>query len=151
MSITGLVSLVSMPCVSLLLVALGITSVVVLSYKLLVDQDEIRNLRERMKQIKQKVIEVQKRKDMEELNRLLEEMSKINFKYMKHTIKPMIVSLAILVTVFPLLSKAYTGMAVAKLPFEAPLIGDKLSWIAWYVLASLTVGWVIRRALGVDE
>ena len=150
MEITSLIVLVSKPTVSLFLVALSVSLTIVLSYKIFVDLESLNEAKKKLKKLQERLIEVQREKNVKEANRIIDEMTKINKVFIKESIKPMIVSLILLVTVFPVLSKVYTGKVVAKLPFSLPFVGSQLSWIGWYIIVSLTITWILKRLLGVE-
>ncbi|MCD6402885.1 MAG: DUF106 domain-containing protein [Candidatus Aenigmarchaeota archaeon] len=150
MDITGLVVIVSQPFMSLFLIALAVSLIIILSYKFFVNLEKLNEAKKKMKQLQKTLIDAQKSNDVERMKKIVEEITEVNKVFMKESIKPMIISLILLVTIFPIISKMYTGKIVARLPFSLPWIGSELSWIGWYIIVSVTITWILRRLLGVD-
>ena len=84
------------------------------------------------------------------MNRFLNDLMKTNNDYMKQTFKTMIISLVIISLFLPWLANHYAISQVAKLPFNLPVIGAKMTWIYWYALVSLMAGWVARKIFGAE-
>ena len=135
---------------SLFLIALAVSLIIILSYKFFVNLEKLNEAKKKMKQLQKTLIDAQKSNDVERMKKIVEEITEVNKVFMKESIKPMIISLILLVTIFPIISKMYTGKIVARLPFSLPWIGSELSWIGWYIIVSVTITWILRRLLGVD-
>jgi uncharacterized membrane protein (DUF106 family) len=138
------------PMASLFVVSAILTLVVVGLNRALVNKDVAKQLKDRMEEIREKLTQAQKIGNTEEANRFLSELMDINSSYMKQSFKVLIASTVVLLLVLPWMQYKYTGSAVAALPFDAPFIGSGLSWVLWYVLVSFTIGWVVRKLLGLE-
>ena len=124
--------------------------IVVLTYRFFIDRNLVKKLKEEMKDIKERVMEAQIKGDLKEVNKMINEMTKLNATYMKQMIKPMMITTFILILVFPWIKHTYSGKTVVELPFKLPGGGTGLSWIWWYIIVSFTIGWVLRKILGVE-
>jgi len=142
------------PHISLLIVSSIITVLVILLNRVFVNDKLVKEIKQKMENIREQLTRAQKEGNTEEANKFLSEMMKTNSEMMKHTFKGLIVSLVILSLFLPWIKNTYEvtykGVAVAKLPFTLPFIGSNLDWIIWYVLVSLTIGWVFRKMIGAD-
>lgn len=138
------------PHISLLIVSAILTLVVIILNKLTIKKDLVRDMKKRMEEIRESLTKAQKDGNREEANKFLSEMMKANSQYMRQTFKTLIVSTVVLALFLPWLTHKYGGSAVATLPFSLPFIGSNLSWIYWYILVSLTIGWVVRKLLEVE-
>jgi len=134
------------PHISLLIVSAILTLIVVVLNKLTIKRDLVKNIKTKMEEIRESLTKAQKEGNMEEANKFLSEMMKVNSQYMKQTFKALIISLIVISIFLPWLKYKYEGSAVA-IPFSLPLIGSSLSWLYWYILISITIGWVARKLL----
>jgi uncharacterized membrane protein (DUF106 family) len=142
------------PHISLIIISAFVTVLVLLINKAFVNTKLIKEIKQKMENIREQLTRAQKEGNTEEANKFLSEMMKTNSEMMRHSFKGMIISLVVLSLFLPWIKHTYEvtykGVAVAKLPFTLPYIGSSLDWILWYILVSLTIGWVIRKLLGVD-
>ena len=136
------------PIISLLIVSSLLTVLVLGLNRIVTNRKLIKEIKDKMQDVREKLTAAQKAGDKENANKFLAEMMNINNRYMKQTFKAMIVSLVVLGLFLPWLKYKYDGMTVAILPFSLPLIGSSLSWIYWYILVSFAVGWVAGKFLG---
>ena len=72
----------------------------------------------------------------------------INNQYLRQTFKVMIVTLLVVLILFPWASTRFSEMSVAVLPFALPVMGTNLNWIVWYILISITGSWLLRKFIG---
>ena len=135
---------------SVLIISAALTLLVLGINRLLINKDVAREIKNRMAEIKEKLNHAQKLGDKENANKLMNEMMKTNTEYMKHTFRALIVSMVVISLVLPWVGQKYKGLAVATLPFNLPIVGASLDWIWWYVLVSLTLGWLANKLLGVS-
>jgi len=149
--------LVLNPMVSLTIMAFIISFIVVISYKKLIDKELLMQTKKRMKKLKEMTVEAQKSKDLTKIEVITKEMMELNKVYLKEVIKPLIVSLLVLIIFFPWMSSRFSGMVVLKLPFikttgnfKDIIVGNGLGWVGWYIIVSLTIGWILRKSLGVE-
>lgn len=138
------------PAISLFIIASFITVLVIVLNRFATNKKAMKEIKERMQDIREQLTAAQKIGDKENIDKFLSEMMSINNEYMKHMYKGLFVSLIVIGIFLPWLKHAYSATAVASLPFSVPLIGSELSWILWYILVSFTMGWVIRKLLGFD-
>ena len=138
------------PILSLLLVSTLLTIIVILINRIFVNKDLLKNIKNRMDEIRENLTKAQKDGRSEDASKLLSDMMKSNNEYMKHTLKALIISLVVIALFFPWIQYKFQGMNVATLPFSLPLIGSQLNWVWWYILISLAMGWVIKKLLEGD-
>jgi len=98
-------------------VAVTIFSVIVLIlinifYRILINQQAAKDLKARTKELNKKMREEQKAGNKEATNKLMSEMMSENSRLMRMTMKPMIISLVIVVVLLPWLSTAYGDQIV---------------------------------------
>ena len=135
------------PHISLLIVSSILTVIVLLLGKLAVNKNLLKEIKTKMEEIKENLAKAQKENNTEQINNFLAEMMKLNGQFMKQNFKSMIISLVVISLFLPWLGAKYGGASVAALPVNIPFIGSSLSWMYWYILVSLAVGWVIRKLI----
>jgi uncharacterized membrane protein (DUF106 family) len=118
--------------------------------RLLTNTKAVKELKDKMQEIREQLTAAQKIGDKENTNKFLNEMMNMNNEFMKHSYKSMLVSLVVIAIFLPWMTSKYGGMTVAALPFDVPFIGSSLNWVLWYVLVSFTIGWVVRKLFGLD-
>ena len=142
--------LIFSPLLSLLLISVFLTVLVLVVNKIFINTKVMKEIKEKMEQIRELITNAQKAGNQEEAKKFLNEMMKINSEYMKHSFKTLIISIVIIGLFLPWLKYRYGGIVVANLPFAVPFIGTTLDWLLWYILVSLAIGWVIRKLLVID-
>jgi len=142
------------PHISLLIVSTIISILVIVINRIFVNAKLMKEIKQKMENIREQLTRAQKEGNTEEANKYLSEMMKTNSEMMKHTFKGLIASLIILSLFLPWIKHTYEvtykGVIIAKLPFTLPFIGSNLDWLIWYVLVSLTIGWVFKKLIGMD-
>ncbi len=138
------------PAVSLFIVSSLMTILVTGLNRLVTNKKAMKEIKDRLQNIREQLTAAQKIGDSESASKFLKEMMSVNSEYMKHTYKGIFISLIVIAIFLPWLGHNYGGMIVASLPFEVPMIGSELTWILWYILVSFTMGWVIRKLLGLS-
>jgi len=138
------------PTVSLLIVAFIITMAIILINRFFINKDAMKELKGKMEQMRGELIKYQKDGNSEKTTEILNEMTKTNLVYMRHTFKALAVSMVVLILFLPWMQTAYKDVTVAKLPLAVPYIGSSLNWFAWYFVVSLAIGWVVRKLMGLD-
>ncbi|MCD6477372.1 MAG: DUF106 domain-containing protein [Candidatus Aenigmarchaeota archaeon] len=130
-----------------LIVAAVFILIVTLFYKFLVNNKQMKELREKQKEIQLKI--KQSNPDSGEVKDLTKQMLKLSNKQMKMNLKPMILTfIFILLLVLPWLQVAFRG-TVAILPFKLPIIGNSAGWLLWYFICSVPLNQLFRKLLGV--
>ncbi len=196
------------PALSVFIFAVIILVVINIFYKLLINQNEAKQLKQRTKDISKEMKEAQKSGDKEKSKQLMSQLLTENNKMMKMTMKPMIVSLIVVIILLPSLATFYgdkivaiqdgkgsvtlNGAAyqiekssdslirvgggdcqlpctselggynykitpegssikfaqvVAVLPVSLPLLGSSLGWLGWYIIISIPLAIIVRKAM----
>ena len=136
--------------VSVLIISVILTLTVLGINRLLINKNIAKEIKTKMEEIKENLNKAQKLGDKENANKLVNEMMKTNNEYMKHSFKALIVSMLVISLILPWVGQKYKGLAVATLPFNLPFIGHSLEWLWWYVLVSITLGWIANKLFGVS-
>ena len=132
-----------------LLVSALIVFFVTLIYRFLVNQNELKELKEKQKEKQEKIKELQKT-NPNEAKRVMAEMLSLSNKQLRMTMKPMFVSLILFIAIiFPILPGLFPG-AVVNLPFSLPFFENDFGWLAWYIIVSVPLNSVFRKILGVQ-
>jgi uncharacterized membrane protein (DUF106 family) len=137
------------PGIEELLIAAVISLLVTLIYKFLINQEELREIKQKQREHQAKAKDIQ-HSNPDEAKKLMNEMLNLSNKQMKMTMKPMIVTLFVsLFLIFPFLPKLYEG-AVVFLPFSLPYFGNDFGWLMWYFVVSIPLNAIIRKILDVE-
>ena len=138
------------PIIGVFLAGLFITLVMSLVNKKTLGSDKVKGVKDQMQELRQKMLESPKSGDTKKTNEYMAKMMAKNSEYMKFTMKPMLVSLLLVILILPVIRETYSGMIVATIPETLPVIGGiELDWFWWYFMVSLTLSLVIRKVLGV--
>lgn len=195
------------PALSVLIFAAIILFVINIFYKILINQEQARQIKQRSRELNREMKEAQKAGEKEKSKKLMSEMLAENSKMMRMTMKPMLVSLIIVVILLPSLASLYgdrlvsiengkgsvalggtdyqigkTGNAlrvgdtgcempctakigrfdykitqegssakfaqiVAVLPIALPMLGNSFGWLGWYVIVSIPLAILLRKAM----
>ena len=139
------------PYVTILIMSILLTGIITFVSRLFVNRKLMIKVKEEMEEIKEKLNHAQKNGNKEDQDKYLADLMSANGKYMRHTMKIMIVSIAVVMIFFPWISLTYTGMQVVNLPFELPIVGwTSLEWFWWYVITAFAAGTVLRKIMGSD-
>ena len=136
--------------ISVLIISATLTLMVLGINRLLINKNIVKGIKTKMEEIKENLNQAQKLGDKENANKLVNEMMKTNNESMKHTFKALIVSMVVISLILPWVGQKYKGLAVATLPFNLPFVGYSLDWLWWYVLVSITLGWIANKFFGVS-
>jgi uncharacterized membrane protein (DUF106 family) len=139
------------PVMSLFIVSSFVTILVIVLNRLLSNNKAIKEVRAKMNEVREQMTAAQKAGDKAGVDRLLEEMMKMNNEFMKHSYKTMIISLVVISIFLPWMKAKYEGATIAALPFDVPFVGSSMSWLFWYILVSFTIGWVVRKTFGFEQ
>lgn len=195
------------PALAVLIFSIIILIVINIFYKILINQDDARRIKQKTKDISKEMKEAQKAGDTGRSKRLMSDLLTENNKMMKMTMKPMIVSLIVVIIMLPSLSTFYgdkivtltdnTGNVVLNsndyrvqvtsgevavgdakcqmpctekigsynykisqegsnikiaqivtvLPFALPFLGSMFGWLGWYIICSMPLVIIIRKAM----
>lgn len=198
------------PALSVFVFSVIILIVINIFYKILINQNEAKQIKDRSKEISAQMKEAQKAKDTDKSKRLMSELMQNNNKMMKLTMKPMIVSLIVVIVLLPSLSTFYgdkivalqdnkgsvtlsgqnytleksnglvriaggdcvtpctvelanhnykvtqdndninVAMIVTTLPITLPFLGNTFGWLGWYIICSMPLVIIIRKAMKIQ-
>ncbi|MEM5879534.1 MAG: EMC3/TMCO1 family protein [Candidatus Aenigmatarchaeota archaeon] len=138
------------PVLAVFIIASLVTIIVILINRIFINKNAVNELKQRMNVLREELIELQKQGNLEKAKEVLNEITKHNLSYMKHTLKALLVSVIAIALILPWVQYTYKDMPVAKLPLALPYLGSSLNWFIWYFIASLAIGWVIRKLMGWD-
>lgn len=198
------------PAFSVFIFSVIILIVINIFYRILINQNDAKNIKERSKEISAQMKEAQKAKDSEKSKKLMGELLVNNNKMMKLTMKPMIVSLIVVIVLLPSLSTFYGdktialqdnkgnvtidnqnyaiektdntvkigdvscslpctteigahaykinqegngikfAMIVATMPVGLPVLGSTFGWLGWYIICSIPLVIIIRKAMKIQ-
>lgn len=136
------------PIVSIFLLASIIVVLVVLINRIFINKNLVKEVREKMNVLREEFLELQKKGDMEKAKKVLDEITKQNLNYMKHSLKAILVSMVAIGLIVPWIQHTYKDVTVARLPFVLPYVGSKLNWFLWYLIVSFAISWIITRLVG---
>jgi len=137
------------PIIAIFLIGAGISIFMSLVNKKFLGTGAAKEVKEKMNEIRSKMLEAQKSGNLKAVNDHLKELMKINSDYMKFMIKPMMISVILVILVLPFVRSAYTGMIVATVPDSFPMIGGyELSWFWWYFICTFVVSTIVRKLVG---
>lgn len=139
------------PVVSILIVSASVSTLINLCYKFMIDQSKAKAIKERARELQKEMKELQKKNDMEGMNKIMSEAMKNNTEQMRLMLKPMLVSMLVAVLTLPWLSQNYAGISVT-IPASLPFIGNVIpfGWIGWYVLCSIPFILITRKLFGLE-
>ncbi|MBI2578286.1 MAG: DUF106 domain-containing protein [Candidatus Aenigmarchaeota archaeon] len=95
------------PIIDVFIFSFFVIMVINIFYKLLLDQHQVKQSRERMKEMNEKIKEEQKKGNTEKVNKLLGELMSENGKIMRMSLKPMVVSFIIVILALPWIAGIY--------------------------------------------
>ncbi len=134
------------PAIAELMIAIFITFTITVFYKLLIDQNAIKEIRGKMKELQSKSKELQKT-DPSKAKEMTTEMFALTNKQMKMTTKPLIVTMLFVILIFPWLKTVFIG-PVVNLPFS--MFGREwFGWFLWYFVTTMPLSSIFRKAMGV--
>ncbi len=136
------------PALAETILAAMIVFIITVLYKYLVDQEQMREHKEQIKTMQQKIKELQKTNPAE-ANKMLGDVLGMTNKQMLMNLKPMLVTMAFVLVFLPWIASVFGGKSVVLLPFALPFFGSELGWIAWYLIVSIPLSLLFRKMLGV--
>ena len=110
---------------------------------------DLRALKARSKELKQRADAAKKAGNQEEANKLLTEMLSLSHEQMKGNMKPMLVSLLVFGAALWWFAREFVALSI-PLPFTIPLIGPAANWFWWYLLITVPATVFFRKLLGMD-
>jgi len=137
------------PALAETILAAIIIFIITLFYKYLLDQNKIREHKEQIKNLQQRIKELQKTNPAE-ANKMLGDVLAMTNKQMLMNFKPMVVAIVFVLAFLPWISHTFGGKSVAKLPFTLPYFGNDFGWIMWYLIVSIPLSILLRKLLEVN-
>jgi len=138
------------PIIAIFLIGAGISIFMSLINKKFLGTGAAKEVKDMMNEIRARMLEAQKSGDINKVNKYVKELMKINSKYMKFMMKPMIISIVLVMLILPFVRSEYTGMIVATVPKSIPYVGGyELSWFWWYFICTFVVSTIVRKLVGV--
>ncbi len=138
------------PSIILILVASFIVSLISnIVMKLTMDHHKMRNIKERMEKLREKMKSENIKKNPEKYNDILSEQYSLLNEQMKASFKTMMINLVFLVPLFYYLKKS-VGILSFALPFNLPFFGNEVSWIWIYIYYSILFSLVMKKLLKLD-
>jgi len=128
-------------------IAVITTLVATLIQKKITDVDLVKSLKSEIKKINKEMKET--KQDTQKLNKLISKNFEIQKKMMGQTIKPIMISSVLTLTVFFMISVFFKG-AVLFLPVSLPFIGNKLNWFWIFILSSTISSLIFRKVFNIE-
>lgn len=117
-----------------------------------VDQQRMRELREKLKEYQSKLMDAQKKGNTKEMAKLQGEMMKMQSEMLSSSLKPMFYTMVPIIILFAWLRHHFPpGFKFVDLPFYLPIWGNKLGWFGWYFMSSIAVSPLIKKILKLDR
>src|SRR3989338_2363819 len=101
------------PSIAVVIFSVFIGIIINFFYKVLVNQNEVRQVKARVKEVQKQSSDARKAGDTKRSSELMSEAMKENSKMMRFTMKPMVVSMVIVIIFLPLLSELYVDSSTA--------------------------------------
>lgn len=137
------------PIIAIFLIGAGISIFMSLVNKKFLGTGAAKEVKDKMGEIRARMLEAQKSGNAKVVNDHLKELMKINSDYMKFMIKPMIISIALVLLVLPFVRSEFQGLTVATVPNSFPVIGGyEMSWFWWYFISTFVVSTIVRKLVG---
>lgn len=92
--------------------AMVLSFIITVVYRIFTKPEEIRKIKEEMKFYKEKANEAQKRKDVKKSQEYLSEMMKASQKQFKSNMKPMMVSMIVVIFLLGFIHQNYSGIVI---------------------------------------
>ena len=119
-------------------------------YRVLVNQSKAKQTKDLIADLSKKMKENQKSGNTEESKKAMSQLMQEQGSLMRMSMKPMLVSLVIVIIFLPEMSNIYGSVSVANLPFTLPYVGASLGWLGWYIIFSIPAAIVIRKLLKIS-
>ena len=146
------------PIEEVLLLSVGISFVLSVIYRVLTKPAEMKRVKEEVKLHRERMKKAQKEGNKAELSSSLSEMTKLNQKQLRGSMKPMLVSLLVFFVFVGFLRQTYVTFSI-HLPTTLPLLSysypfialrSSIGWFWWYILVTVPCTIVFRKLLGVE-
>jgi uncharacterized membrane protein (DUF106 family) len=132
------------PLLSITILSFVFSLVVLLYQRKIFNNKSVKEVKRKLDEIREKVIKMQS-KNQDEINKMFNEMLKLNAKILKESLKVTLLSLILGIILISWISFHYSGYYV-KVPFP---YFDNMSLVYFYVIFSLVIGAIISKFLEV--
>ena len=132
------------PIVEVLLFSIGLSLLMIILTRILTNQKEIKHIRNEMNFFKEKMNKAKKAGDLAKAEQFMNDMLKSSNKQLKHTMKPLLVSMIVFITAFQFLGAVYSELVVI-LPVALPFLGAEINWFWWYFIIIIPSSMFLRR------
>jgi uncharacterized membrane protein (DUF106 family) len=128
------------PVFGIFVVSLILTLLITIIYKYVTNQEEMKQLKTEIKELQKKMKE--HKEDPKKAMEVQKEAMSKNMSYMMKSLKPTLITFLPLILVFSWLRNAYEGM-------DLNFLGFINSWIWVYIIFSIVLSMMLRKALKV--
>ncbi len=129
--------------------SITLSFIIVVLTRLLTNPEDIRKIKKEMQFYREKVSEAQKAGDKAKVAEFTGDMMKASQKQLKHSIKPMFISIIVFMIAMWWLGGQFAELVI-PLPFNMPFIGYELNWFWWYVIVTFAASLSLRKLVGVE-
>jgi len=135
----------------ILIISVMLAFFISLLYRLLINQKELRALKDEMKFYQDKIKNAQKSGDKEAVSKLTGEMLKLSSKQFRMNMKPLMLSGVLFLVVIGWIGAEYAEAFIAA-PFAIPflVVDSQMTWFGWYLIIILATNIMFRKLFGVD-
>lgn len=137
------------PLTSIIVFSLIITVLLTFLYKVLMNQQKYKELKEKQKELQ---VKVRTEKDPQKLAAIQQEMMKVSMDNMKLTMKPMLITFIPLLAIFAGLKWIYMDATkvgnIIAWGAKLPIVGDGAGWFLCYVVFSFIFSLIFRKVFG---
>jgi len=127
------------------LISMGLAIMSALVRKAVLDQEKMRETKEKLKRYQEEMKKATKSGDTKKLQKSQAEMMKLTMENLKHSFRPMLITFVPFVLVFTWLKDQYGSVGTV-----VSLFGFNLGWFWWYLLCAMTVSLIINKLLKVS-
>ena len=142
----------------ILCAALGISLISSLLHRFLINQNDVRQLKNEIKYQKERSDKARKSGDKGVETEASKELMGLSGKQMKLTMKPLMYTMIVVIAILGFMSSTY-GEVIIDLPISMPTLSwafpflaftKQYSWFFWYILASIPATFLFRKMLGIE-
>jgi len=127
------------------LISMGLAIMSALVRKAVLDQDKMRETKEKLKKYQEEMKKATKSGDTKRLQKSQAEMMKLTMENLKHSFRPMLITFVPFILVFMWLKDQYGSAGTV-----VSLFGFDLGWFGWYLVCAMTVSLIINKLLKVS-
>jgi len=131
------------------IISLLLTLMINIFYKLFTDQELMKNLKKELKDL-QKEMKTLKDNPDKFMKKQKEAMSK-NLEYMKHSMKPTLITFVPLILIFGWLRERFADAGdIITWGFHIPLFGEGIGWFGTYFFSAIIFSILTRKLLKIS-